>query len=354
MKILTVLGYEHNMSYKNKLLYPMLLLTILVAGYFLTTYIAVARFFPAIIVHIIYITLSILLYLPLKMKKYTFVKISMLIAHMTQLTLAVFLWFPVETKFNLYYIMVPMFMFVAIEYDNVKERYIMVSLSIIAAFLYFISELIPLTYYMYQTSDELNRLYSSTSTLIILLPMIFILVMFSRALNNSYKELRILANTDELTKIMNRRVLYEQGKQEFELANKYHHDFTLIIFDIDHFKTINDRYGHPVGDVILQKLSELITKNTRKEDTFSRYGGEEFAILVRKVGRESGVVLAHKLMDIIRETDFYVEGQSIKVTVSMGVVQYTKDYNSFDHIMKAADNALYEAKHNGRNQIISL
>ncbi len=182
--------------------------------------------------------------------------------------------------------------------------------------------------------------------------MIYILLVFSKSLYASHRDLEFLANTDALTKIANRRVMFERGIQEFELARKYKCDFSLIIFDLDNFKLINDQYGHPVGDIVLQKLSELIMSNTRDEDTFARYGGEEFAILLCKTNCEKAVAMADKLLHLVRETSFVIEESTINITISIGVAKFSDKYKDFDNMLKAVDQALYEAKNDGRNRVV--
>ena len=122
--------------------------------------------------------------------------------------------------------------------------------------------------------------------------------------------------------------------------------------DIDYFKNVNDSYGHPVGDQTLIELSDLIRHHIRKEDTFSRHGGEEFAIIVRKTDRVTGLAFANKLREVISEHVFDINEHEINLTVSIGITQYESKYKSFDAMMLVADKALYEAKDQGRNQVI--
>ena len=121
------------------------------------------------------------------------------------------------------------------------------------------------------------------------MPATFIFYRYTIDLSEKQNELRYLANTDPLTKVANRRVLFEQGEKEVYLAHKYAYEFTLIQLDIDCFKSINDSYGHPVGDEVLIKLTQVIRNHIRRKDTFSRHGGEEFAIIIRKTICEMGL-----------------------------------------------------------------
>jgi len=353
IKFLNAIGYSRKLDYKDKLLYLMVLSTILVAGFYLTIYFLFIPFQYAIITHIIYISLSISLFYFLKIKKYPLVKFTMIIMHMTQLTLAVFVWFPITTGYNLYYFLVPMSSFLMMQYDNIKERFFLTSLSVLSAFLYISSAILPLNNYLYQTSDVMNRFLSGMSIISIMFPMIIILTKFTKELYLSHATLKKLANTDALTQITNRKALYEQGISEFELASNDPQDFTLLLFDIDHFKNINDQFGHPVGDRLLQELTSLVQEHTRNEDTLARYGGEEFAILLRKTNYCTGYAIAENLLKIISQKSFLIDQITIQISVSIGIAQYSKKLKNFDHMMSVVDQALYEAKNNGRNQVIS-
>ena len=150
----------------------------------------------------------------------------------------------------------------------------------------------------------------------------------------------------------NRRVLFELGEKEVVLAYKYAHEFTLIQLDIDHFKFVNDSFGHPVGDEILVQLTQVIHQHIRKEDTFSRHGGEEFAIIVRKTTWESGMEVAEKLRRVVETEVFKVGDNEVKITLSIGVAQFTPKYNTFNEMMRVSDKALYKAKNKGRNCVV--
>lgn len=354
MKFLKAIGYNQKLEYFDRILYFMVFAAIAVAGFFLGIYFVLMPFLPAIIVHILYILFHLYLIVALKKRHFNFVKYSITLAHILQLTFAVYLWFPVKTGYNIYYFMVPMVTFLIMRYDRLFERYFAILTSLLATLLFLLSETLPLNYYLYDTSPEINILLKGASILSILLPMIYAFTKFSSDIYLTNKELKILANTDALTKILNRRVLYEKGVEEFSLASKYDFDFTLLLFDIDFFKNINDQYGHPIGDVLLQLLTQLITEHIRKEDVFSRYGGEEFALLLRKTDQRTGCLIANKLLHFIENHKFNIEGYEIAITVSIGVSGFSKESPGFDHMMKTADRALYQAKSLGRNRVVEL
>lgn len=329
----------------------MILSTIMVAGFFLTIYFIYIPFLPAILVHIGYILLSSSFYWFLKKGHYRFVKFSMIIAHMIQLSLAVYVWFPDSTGFNIYYLMVPMVTFLVMNYDSVVEQGFAVGTSLLASFLFLISQ-VGTTSYMYPIHDSLGVFLESVSIMSILIPMTFIFQFFAKDLYVSHNRLEELANTDELTQLSNRRVLYENGSEAYYLAKKYNYDFTLLLFDIDHFKCINDQYGHPAGDRLLEALADLVMKNIRSGDTFARYGGEEFAILLRNTDRDKTTAFAIKLLNLVRTNVFHIETKEVGITISIGVAHYKNIYSDFDDIMKVADKALYQAKNSGRDQVV--
>ncbi len=350
-KFLKRIGCTAEIEYYDRLLYFLVLCTLLVIGLFLVLYALFVPFAPAILVHVIYFILSLSLYILLKYKRFNIVRFCIFIFHLIQLTLAVFVWFPYDTGFNIYYFMVPMSAFIIMRYSNRIQRYFAVIFSFLALILYLLSEILPFDYYMYETSDQINRIFRGISILSILMPMIYIFTMIARRDFIVSNELKELASKDSLTQIYNRRILYKVGNDEFVKARNHSYFFTIVLLDIDFFKNVNDKYGHPVGDVLLKELTELITNNIRKTDIFARYGGEEFAILLGNTNHDEGYAIAEKLLSIIKNHVFVIDGNQMSITVSMGLTQYTHDFDTFDEMMKTADNALYAAKENGRDQI---
>lgn len=158
--------------------------------------------------------------------------------------------------------------------------------------------------------------------------------------------LEYLVNYDGLTKSYNRRYFNEYLSSEVQKSERYHRCFSFIMFDIDHFKKVNDTYGHDAGDSVLRGLSQLIQTSIRKSDILSRLGGEEFGVLVPETGIEDGFQLSEKLRSIVERNTFKYAG---KITISLGATQFNQEDN-IDTIYKRADIALYNAKNNGRNR----
>lgn len=162
------------------------------------------------------------------------------------------------------------------------------------------------------------------------------------------KELEKIATIDKLTNIYNRRMLDDFLKTEIEIANRHNEDLSLIIVDIDHFKIVNDTFGHLAGDNLLTSISKIILENIRNTDIFGRYGGEEFLIICRKTTKENAFVLAEKLRILIKEFKFDEIGHK---TISLGISDFQKS-DTVDTLFKKADTALYEAKNTGRDKSV--
>ena len=160
------------------------------------------------------------------------------------------------------------------------------------------------------------------------------------------------ANTDSLTKILNRHAFMCRAEEDVLSSIKNNESLTIIMCDVDHFKRINDSFGHPAGDRILMDLAELIQAQMRKDDMLARYGGEEFIMLLRNEDVDSIVKLAERIRGKVEQYDFSFEDTHIPTTLSIGVCNRNgKEISSLSSLIKEADNALYQAKNNGRNRV---
>ncbi|MDM8567787.1 diguanylate cyclase [Candidatus Halobeggiatoa sp. HSG11] len=166
-------------------------------------------------------------------------------------------------------------------------------------------------------------------------------------LTKERESLQIQATTDGLTGIYNRRKFESLLTKEIQKATRYETSLSLIMFDIDHFKKVNDTYGHQIGDYVLQELSRIVVNNIRRNDIFARWGGEEFMILVPNNNLENAAQLAEKLRGIIATSKFK---NVPTITSSFGVVQFEKE-ESGENFVHRVDELLYSAKHNGRNRV---
>ena len=166
-----------------------------------------------------------------------------------------------------------------------------------------------------------------------------------------YEEIYKLTIIDGLTQIYNKRYLLEFLEREFGRAKRYARDLSLILFDVDYFKHVNDKYGHLAGDYVLKELSGMLCAFIRKEECFARYGGEEFAVVVPEAGPRNVRVFAEKLRMLTREHKFIFEEKEIPIAVSMGVADVTSEMTEVVSLIKAADAQLYMAKKTGRNRV---
>ncbi len=169
-------------------------------------------------------------------------------------------------------------------------------------------------------------------------------------MKNLHLEFERMAVTDQLTGIYNRRKFEELMRSEIERAKRYDRIFSLIMFDLDKFKEINDTYGHIVGDDVIKKSVSIVKGILRFTDSICRWGGEEFFILLPEIALEDAMVVAIKLKNGLRDFDDKVLP---KITASFGVVQY-EDGNSEDELIQNADKALYIAKSKGRNRVETI
>jgi diguanylate cyclase (GGDEF)-like protein len=162
---------------------------------------------------------------------------------------------------------------------------------------------------------------------------------------------RIDSKMDFLTKIANRRAFETRLTEEFERTKRYSSVFTLIMVDIDHFKKVNDVYGHNAGDQILRLVAQVLEEQTRFNDFVSRYGGEEFAVLLPESKADQGRYVAEKIRRAVENTSFMNVDEKIKVTVSAGVGEVIAESDTLETFVDRVDAALYEAKKNGRNRV---
>lgn len=166
-----------------------------------------------------------------------------------------------------------------------------------------------------------------------------------------FERLQELATIDELTGLANRRHFFELADQAFLRAQRYHSRLAVLMLDVDHFKRVNDQYGHSVGDQVLQGVARLCRKNMRQVDIIGRYGGEEIAFVMPETGVEEARVAAERLCKIIATHSFETQAGQINVTVSLGVSGFREDDGALHFLLDRADQALYQAKQNGRNRV---
>ncbi len=163
-----------------------------------------------------------------------------------------------------------------------------------------------------------------------------------------------LAITDPLTGLFNRRRFADVLKREFAVTRRYRNTLSCLLVDIDHFKQINDRFGHDAGDQVLKEVARRIVSSVREVDLAARYGGEEFAILLPHTSKKDARIVAERLLSNLRKQQFTFGSELVRITASVGCAGNTDVLSGqAEDLVKAADVALYEAKNGGRNAVVS-
>jgi diguanylate cyclase (GGDEF)-like protein len=169
--------------------------------------------------------------------------------------------------------------------------------------------------------------------------------------NQLLKELIISSRKDSLTGLNNRRYFTDKLNAEITRAARFSRSFSLLMLDIDHFKSINDKFGHSCGDAALVNFSNALMNNVREVDTLCRWGGEEFIILLPEISKENSVLVAEKIRANIESLETQYEDNLVKFTVSIGLGYFSGDSIEINSIIKTVDQRLYNAKTSGRNRV---
>jgi two-component system, cell cycle response regulator len=169
--------------------------------------------------------------------------------------------------------------------------------------------------------------------------------------NAYHEEIYRLMTVDGLTQVFNKRYFLESLERELSRSRRYRRDLSLIMFDIDHFKQINDTFGHLAGDAVLKQLCQVVHGKIRREDLLCRYGGEEFVILLPEIDHFNTKLTAEKIRRLVERTTFSFEDTVIPVTISLGITTIDTDSMDPEAFIKGADEQLYRAKNSGRNRV---
>ena len=165
-------------------------------------------------------------------------------------------------------------------------------------------------------------------------------------------ELEDMAKTDSLTRLANRQAFMERANSEFNRARRYSRSLSVIMIDIDHFKSINDQHGHAAGDEVLRQLGQHCSSRLRDSDFLGRIGGEEFVLLLPDTAQDSAYHVAERMREQLSTTSIVLDnGITLGITASFGVAAMNKEDADFNAILQRADTAMYDAKHGGRNQV---
>lgn len=172
-----------------------------------------------------------------------------------------------------------------------------------------------------------------------------------RALERANEQLARLSRTDGLTGLLNRGSWENLVEAEFERYRRYGHNTSLVMFDIDHFKKVNDTYGHLIGDEVIRHTATLTRRYFRQSDSIGRYGGEEFGVILPETDTESARVICERVREHIARTPVETEAGPIRYTISIGIAEPGESPESYTRWMQQADQALYASKNAGRNKV---
>jgi len=167
----------------------------------------------------------------------------------------------------------------------------------------------------------------------------------------SVHRLEQMATTDGLTGCLNKRAFFDEMRRKIRSADRFNRRVSLVVTDLDHFKSVNDTYGHATGDVVLKELGELLRRMKRETDVVARFGGEEFCILCEETDTDGAIQLAERIREAMAGTVFQTEHGELTVTCSLGVATYPDDAPNDQVLFEEADKALYAAKHQGRDRV---
>ncbi len=174
----------------------------------------------------------------------------------------------------------------------------------------------------------------------------------SEKLRRAKDQLEVMATTDGLTEVYNHRYFMEKIHEEFEAANKRSAPISLLMIDIDHFKSFNDNHGHMTGDLVLKNIAQILRSSSRKEDIVAPYGGEEFAIVLQETDSHQAKRVAEKIRAAVEKYDLPNGNETQKVTISIGIGASGEGVDSADQLISLADRAVYRAKAEGRNRVV--
>ncbi|MBR6301472.1 GGDEF domain-containing protein [bacterium] len=173
-----------------------------------------------------------------------------------------------------------------------------------------------------------------------------------KQINYIYTRTKYLSITDELTGLSNRRYFENCFEKEFLRTQRYNNKLTLVMFDIDYFKSVNDTYGHQCGDYVLKQIANAALQTFRKTDTVFRFGGEEFVVILTETDIDQASIPLERFRKTVETLAPVFENKTVDITVSIGACQYNDSFKTKEEFLQKTDEALYEAKNSGRNKTV--
>jgi diguanylate cyclase (GGDEF)-like protein len=257
-----------------------------------------------------------------------------------------------DSGFHLYYFLVPTGAFLLFEFQDKFEKLL---LSLLAVILMVYCENTVNLSPLIVLSDKMNNILYQSVIITNMLEVIVVIIIFNNQLETNEKKLKHQATTDPLTSITNRHHFFELGELLVRESNLHHRPFSVVIFDFDYFRKINDNFGHAFGDSYLINVSNLIKNECRENDVFSRIGGEEFAIALPDTTALEAEKIAEQMRSKVAQypvfDDVGNKKSQFKCTLSFGIADKIDHTVSLKYLMLNADKALYRAKNEGRNRV---
>ncbi|QBF84533.1 GGDEF domain-containing protein [Shewanella maritima] len=280
---------------------------------------------------------------------------------MAHLLVCTFVYMTKDSGFHLYFFLVPTGVFLLFELNERAEKLL---LSVIAVILFLYCENTMNADPLLLLTETTNHMLYQSVILVNMIEVIFVLNYFAKQIDSNEKQLVLQASTDSLTQLMNRHQFFITGNHLFAQYQASNKPFSLVLLDIDHFKKINDKYGHINGDKCLKAVSQTLIENSPADASVARIGGEEFVVLMPNTTFELCRTKAEKLRKAIADTKINLgvltpgaqaEGEQTELicTASFGFINAHDKHTEFKDLLIQADKALYRAKENGRNRVES-
>ena len=345
------IGFSRDLKTKDRFAYIIAGFSIGILASFLIVYITLIKSRPLILSTLLCFVLVLAGVLLLKLNFFYTAKIVLISAIVIQETLLVYLWFPPDTNVKYFFFVIVPISFLIFDGGKRVEQRTTLFFSVLTTVLIVLNEFFPLPRPGIETTPSLNRLMSVMSVMSTIGAMAAVFYLYEGSISRQHKKLDLLAQTDGLTGIYNRRALFAMGESLFNRPQEEENGFALLIFDLDHFKAINDTFGHRAGDKVLQELTACLSDNIREKDFLSRYGGEEFALILHDIAPDAAAVVAEDLRTKVEELTVLWDRKPIRITTSIGLAHTKFRPTNFDDFLKNADAALYRAKEKGRNRI---
>ena len=200
-------------------------------------------------------------------------------------------------------------------------------------------------------SQRVHEAVLSDGDLILIGRVLFKYIRSSTIENRFFGQMYALATTDFLTGIYNRQHIISRLESEFARARRYDRPLSLLLYDIDHFKQINDTFGHIAGDQLLIESSRLVAKNIRQQDFFGRLGGDEFVVICPETELNNTVLMAQRLSQLIEKWSYSHQSRKLDFSISIGIAAVTDEMRSTTDLLAKADTLMYKSKHRGRNHV---